>query len=300
MMKAKIAASYLFPNGMVVTFDTNGEQVGELQGEYTPELHLKIFLSSESEVLMHGFPDTIKMLINKKGDSLTENHKTMKSTFLLVAAPRVGSMSNKITLRNVDSGEGLNDFRSGEQNGATQFDVYAADFVPEPGAVYLLALEKYVEPTSATGENGDTSAGSAIAQTTDAVPSAPQSYTFNDQLSVVVENGVATLQIFGQALTAPLDTESEDNTDTEGDAASGVSDSGLQQDNAEINDTNNGPVGDTSLDNGTGVSSQPVDNVVFINANADTNTQDNAGPAAGAEKSENSGPVGDNTDNPTV
>ena len=42
MKKIIVAHTYLFPNGMVVTFNTDLEQVPELQGKYTTDLYEKI------------------------------------------------------------------------------------------------------------------------------------------------------------------------------------------------------------------------------------------------------------------
>jgi len=217
----------------------------------------------------------------------------MKSTFLLVAAPISAGMP-KLNLRNVDSGEGLNDFRSGSQNGVTLLDVFATDFEPEIGVTYLLTLDKYVEPTDTAGENSDTLVGSTIAQITGTVPAQSQSFTFNDQLSVVIENGVATLQIFGQALTAPLDTESEEQGNTQVQGGSVTSDI-----NQSI-DAENNTSGDQSINNIIPIGGNVIQDEPSTDKNTDPNTQVNAGPAAGAESSENSGPVVDNTNNPAV
>ena len=43
----KIACSFLFPNGMIVTFDKSGNQIPMLQGKYSVELHDKIISYSD-------------------------------------------------------------------------------------------------------------------------------------------------------------------------------------------------------------------------------------------------------------
>jgi hypothetical protein len=56
-MKKLATNSFLFPNGMVATTDQNGEQIPELQGEYSIDLHLKIIKRSSKEAILHGFPE---------------------------------------------------------------------------------------------------------------------------------------------------------------------------------------------------------------------------------------------------
>jgi hypothetical protein len=48
--------TYLFPNGMVVTCDINGNQIPSLQGKYTKELHLTILRRSCANTEWQGFP----------------------------------------------------------------------------------------------------------------------------------------------------------------------------------------------------------------------------------------------------
>lgn len=51
----KVFTTYKFDNGMVCTIGYDGKQIGELQGIYTPELHEKIKLFSDSDTIWNGF-----------------------------------------------------------------------------------------------------------------------------------------------------------------------------------------------------------------------------------------------------
>lgn len=51
----KVKATYKFPNGMVATFDLRDQQMPELQGRDTPELHKKIKDNSDENTRWNGF-----------------------------------------------------------------------------------------------------------------------------------------------------------------------------------------------------------------------------------------------------
>lgn len=50
-----VAHTYLFPNGMICTFDHSGNQIGELQGRDTPELREKISERIDEMTKFHGY-----------------------------------------------------------------------------------------------------------------------------------------------------------------------------------------------------------------------------------------------------
>ncbi len=50
-----IMATYLMPNGMVVTYNLLGDQVRFLQGKYTPELYAELKQYSDEYTVFHGF-----------------------------------------------------------------------------------------------------------------------------------------------------------------------------------------------------------------------------------------------------
>lgn len=51
----KLKAVYLFPNGNIAVFDTSGQQVPELQGEYSLEKHRRILLQADNSTTFEGF-----------------------------------------------------------------------------------------------------------------------------------------------------------------------------------------------------------------------------------------------------
>ena len=55
MINRRVKSSTLFPNGMIVTFGTDGEQIGELQGAYAIDLHKRILLESIDGAMIRGF-----------------------------------------------------------------------------------------------------------------------------------------------------------------------------------------------------------------------------------------------------
>lgn len=55
-MNNQVKATYLFPNGMVVTYDWNDNQIEELQGIYSRSLHIRILEASTVLTLFKGFP----------------------------------------------------------------------------------------------------------------------------------------------------------------------------------------------------------------------------------------------------
>lgn len=50
-----VKSCYRFPNNMVVTFDHNGKQIPELQGEFSMMLYVEIQLRSDSRTEFNGF-----------------------------------------------------------------------------------------------------------------------------------------------------------------------------------------------------------------------------------------------------
>ncbi len=65
-----IKSVYLFPNGNVASFNIAGEQVPELQGSYSIDLHKKIKLRSVDNcsfsgfgILPHGFNENVNQFI---------------------------------------------------------------------------------------------------------------------------------------------------------------------------------------------------------------------------------------------
>lgn len=51
----KVKSTFLFDNGMIITFDKYENQIPELQGEYSEELHKKITERSEPTTVWTGF-----------------------------------------------------------------------------------------------------------------------------------------------------------------------------------------------------------------------------------------------------
>ena len=70
-----VVATYLFPNGIVVCFDKNDKQIGELQGRLTHELLEKIMHRSTSNTENHGFHlnNLRKALATKHNEEMIEN-----------------------------------------------------------------------------------------------------------------------------------------------------------------------------------------------------------------------------------
>lgn len=52
----KIQATYLFPNDMVFTYDLEDEQIPQLQGKYSKELHQKLIEQASPNTRWYGFP----------------------------------------------------------------------------------------------------------------------------------------------------------------------------------------------------------------------------------------------------
>lgn len=50
---------YLWDNRMIMVFDENGQQIAELQGEYTPELWRKIQEHSDDTTLFNGLNESL-------------------------------------------------------------------------------------------------------------------------------------------------------------------------------------------------------------------------------------------------
>lgn len=50
----KIKEVFLFPNGMIATFDTDGKQIPELQGICTEDLTKKIYSQSDEDTIWTG------------------------------------------------------------------------------------------------------------------------------------------------------------------------------------------------------------------------------------------------------
>lgn len=63
---SKVKAAYLFPNKMVATFGYDNQQIEDLQGEYTKELHAKIELSADAKTEWYGFPP-LRMILKSEG-----------------------------------------------------------------------------------------------------------------------------------------------------------------------------------------------------------------------------------------
>lgn len=52
----RVKTAYLFPNnGMLVTIDVNGQQIGELQGAYSIDTHKRILLEAMDNCEFNGF-----------------------------------------------------------------------------------------------------------------------------------------------------------------------------------------------------------------------------------------------------
>lgn len=51
----RIQNAYLFPNGNLAVFDINGEQISELQGQYSIETHKRIVLEALDNCNFEGF-----------------------------------------------------------------------------------------------------------------------------------------------------------------------------------------------------------------------------------------------------
>lgn len=52
----RVKTAYLFPNnGMLVTCDANGQQIGELQGAYSIDTHKRILLEAMDDCEFKGF-----------------------------------------------------------------------------------------------------------------------------------------------------------------------------------------------------------------------------------------------------
>lgn len=55
MNTKRVADVFLFPTGMLAVCDANGEQIGELQGSYSIDLHKRIKLEALDECKFNGF-----------------------------------------------------------------------------------------------------------------------------------------------------------------------------------------------------------------------------------------------------
>lgn len=51
----KVRNVYKFPNDMVAVFNVQEEQMPELQGRYSTELHQAILDASDVDTVLHGF-----------------------------------------------------------------------------------------------------------------------------------------------------------------------------------------------------------------------------------------------------
>lgn len=186
----------------------------------------------------------------------------MKSTFL--AATVIGQNGlTKVTLKDVNGGDGLNDFRAGSRTGDVVLDIYGAQSLFEPGKTYVLDVKEF-DP-AAIEESSDTAA--ALTEQTTPTP-APLSVVFNALVTVGVdETGTPTLNIDATPVVATLNESEEETANTQVD--NGVSDNtdGESKDTGSATDNN---ISDVS-----------------------TNTQGNAGAAAGTENTQ----AADNLDN---
>lgn len=69
-----VQATYKLPNGVVATFDYNGNQIGELQGLYSVELESKIRQNSDDRTEWHGFGKSDKSPQETDNDFHCFNH----------------------------------------------------------------------------------------------------------------------------------------------------------------------------------------------------------------------------------
>ena len=51
----KVRTAYKFPNDMVAVLNAKGEQIPELQGRYSTELHQAISDASDEDTVLYGF-----------------------------------------------------------------------------------------------------------------------------------------------------------------------------------------------------------------------------------------------------
>lgn len=54
-MEQRVVAAFLFPNGNLAVFDKNGNQIPELQTQYSIETHKRILLEAVDGCEFHGF-----------------------------------------------------------------------------------------------------------------------------------------------------------------------------------------------------------------------------------------------------
>lgn len=71
---------YLFDNGNLAVFDENGEQMPELQGTYSIELHKRILLEADITCKFEGF-DRLPFGFNKSAQDFANYFKNKKMTW---------------------------------------------------------------------------------------------------------------------------------------------------------------------------------------------------------------------------
>lgn len=54
-LKKRVTKVYLLPNGNFTVFNTEGQQIGELQGPYSIDLHKRILLEAMDDCEFDGF-----------------------------------------------------------------------------------------------------------------------------------------------------------------------------------------------------------------------------------------------------
>ena len=70
-IKRKLSAVFLFPNGFIAVCGKDGQQVNDLQGEYSVELHKRIMLEADFDTEIKGFhvlPKAFSEIANEFSD----------------------------------------------------------------------------------------------------------------------------------------------------------------------------------------------------------------------------------------
>jgi hypothetical protein len=200
-------------------------------------------------------------------------NKTMKSTFLVkTAIPSLGKTI--LGLCDVNSGEGLNDFRAGTQNGVVTFDRYG-DCDLQPGDTVVLELRRYdeekdappaetSEETEATEEVPTPDLESEVEDT----PSAPQVFTGQVSIETSEDGLTTTVTIVSLPESEPVVEETADTQPNP--PAPGINDTVGSGQPAAAEGV------DAATDTDTDTQADPAA------AGGNTNSSEAAGPVAGA------------------
>ena len=105
MINKRIKSATLFPNGMIMVFGTDGEQIPELQGAYSLDLHKRILLEAIDNAVIRGF-DILPYGFVKHAEDWLEQWNPEGKTWEEIQE-LCGNVDNKPTV-NEDANENAN------------------------------------------------------------------------------------------------------------------------------------------------------------------------------------------------